>query len=204
MKKITEVKGTGIFVEGDDVDTDQIIPAKFLKCVTFNDLGKHVFYNARFGEDGNAKEHPFNDGRFSGSSILVVNKNFGCGSSREHAPQALLRFGIKAIVGESFAEIFSGNCIANGLAIAAGPKEDIRRLMNTIRENPTVEIRLDLVSGSVEYDGCRFGVEQRESHRRSLIEGTWDPLDEMLQDESLVERVRAGLPYAGAFQDEKR
>jgi 3-isopropylmalate/(R)-2-methylmalate dehydratase small subunit len=204
MKKITEVKGTGIFVEGDDVDTDQIIPAQFLKCVTFDDLGKHVFYNARFDEDGKAKEHPFNDERFSGSSILVVNKNFGCGSSREHAPQALLRFGIRAIVGESFAEIFSGNCIANGLAIAAGPKEDIRRLMNTIQENPTVEIRLDLVSGGVEYDGRRFGVEQQDSHRRSLIEGTWDPMDEMLQNENLVEQVRARLPYTGAFQDEKR
>jgi 3-isopropylmalate/(R)-2-methylmalate dehydratase small subunit len=204
MKKITEVKGTGIFVEGDDIDTDQIIPAKFLKCVTFDDLGKYVFYHARFDEDGKAKEHPFNDERFSGSSILVVNKNFGCGSSREHAPQALLRFGIKAIVGESFAEIFSGNCIANGLAVAAGPKEDIQCLMNAIQENPTVEIRLDLASGSVEHDARRFGVEQQESHRRSLIEGTWDPMDEMLQNESLVKRVRARLPYAGAFQDEKR
>ena len=108
--KIKTISGRGLPLLGNDIDTDQIIPARYMKCVTFDDLGKYVFYDARFSANGNKKDHPFNQEKYKDAKILIVNRNFGCGSSREHAPQSLMRFGIAAIVGESFAEIFSGNC----------------------------------------------------------------------------------------------
>src|SRR5690606_14986619 len=115
LPKIVKVQGRGVYVPGDDIDTDRIIPARFMKCVTFDGLGAYAFYDARFDEQGNSKGHPLDDPRFRGATILLSNSNFGCGSSREHAPQALSKFGIRAIIAESFAEIFFGNATTLGM-----------------------------------------------------------------------------------------
>ena len=144
QRAIDEVHGHAIVVPGNDIDTDQIIPARFMKVVTFDGLGKYAFHDVRYDEKGNERAHPFNDHRYHGASILVVNRNFGCGSSREHAPQALMRAGIQAIVGESFAEIFAGNCTAMGIPAVALSSEEISFLMDEIKRDPQMELALSL------------------------------------------------------------
>ncbi|MBI4439790.1 3-isopropylmalate dehydratase small subunit [Candidatus Woesearchaeota archaeon] len=198
MTKITEVKGRGIFVEGDDIDTDRIIPARYMKVLDFSKLGQYAFQDARFDGKGKPLRHPFNDKKYRGASILVVNKNFGCGSSREHAPAALIGFGIKAIIGESFAEIFAGNCIANGIPIVAAKQEDIKNLMEFIRENPDAEIRIDIENDRVEYGDFSIGVTARD--KKSLTQGTWDVLGEMLSNKNLAKNIHGKLPYTGGFE----
>ena len=121
LEKITSVTGRSVVVPGDDIDTDRIIPARFMKCVTFDGLGEYMFYDVRFFEDGSEKPHPLNDPRFAGASILLSGENFGCGSSREHAPQAMYRFGIRAVIAESFAEIFFGNSTTLGMPASRRP-----------------------------------------------------------------------------------
>ena len=143
-QRITKVEGRGIAVRGNDLDTDRIIPARYLKEVTFDRMGEYPFIDERFDEKGNPKPHPFNDPKFKGASILFVNENFGCGSSREHAPQALHRYGIDAIVGESFAEIFAGNSLVIGLPLVTVSPDQIQQLMDLVEEDPTVQISLDL------------------------------------------------------------
>ncbi len=130
--KRNQVTGTGIPVSGNDIDTDRIIPARFMKCVTFEGLEQYVFYDVRFDAEGQPKAHPYNEARYQGGSVLIVNKNFGCGSSREHAPQALMRFGMRVVIGESFAEIFAGNCTALGIPAVTASAEDITALMETV------------------------------------------------------------------------
>ena len=117
LEKITQVNGTAVYVPGNDIDTDRIIPARFMKCVTFDGLGEYLFYDVRKDEEGNDKDHPLNDERFQSASILITNANFGCGSSREHAPQALYRYGFRAVIAESFADIFFNNCYSFTLLI---------------------------------------------------------------------------------------
>ena len=134
-----QITGTGIPVPGNDIDTDRIIPARFMKCVTFDGLEQYAFYDERFSGD-TPKAHPFNDDRFLGGSILIVNKNFGCGSSREHAPQALVRFGMRAIIGESFAEIFAGNCTALGVPAVTASQDHITQLMQAVESDPKIRI----------------------------------------------------------------
>ena len=125
---ITAVQGTAIPLPGNDIDTDRIIPARYLRSVTFEGLGSEVFKDERFNDDGSAKAHPFNDDKYSGATLLIVGRNFGCGSSREHAPQAIMRFGIKAIIGESFAEIFAGNCTSLGIPVCTADEQTIDEL----------------------------------------------------------------------------
>src|SRR3989338_1893157 len=134
--KLEIIEGKGIPIQGNDIDTDRIIPARFMKCVTFEGLGKYAFYDERFDENGNKKKHSFNEEKFLKGSILIVNKNFGCGSSREHAPQALQKFGIKAIIGESFAEIFASNCAVMGIPTVTAPYDAIENLMMFVEEKP--------------------------------------------------------------------
>src|SRR5918993_4052204 len=136
--KITSVKGTAVRIRGNDIDTDRIIPARYLKEVTFARMGDYPFFDERYDGSGKKKDHPFNDSEYKGASILFVNKNFGCGSSREHAPQALYRFGIKAIVGESFAAIFAGNCTMMGVPVVTVSAQEIQELMKSVEENPRV------------------------------------------------------------------
>ena len=192
---VTEVVGTGIPVRGNDIDTDQIIPARFLKALTFERLGDQVFYDQRFEDDGTQKDHPFNAPRYQNASILVVNANFGCGSSREHAPQALMRWGIDAIVGESFAEIFAGNCLALGIPTVEMDHEQAAALQDFIEANPTAEIEVDIAGKRVRYDDMTVGAEVDEGQRKALVDGIWDTTALLRSNEAEVRATAETLPY---------
>ena len=199
MSKITNINGTGIVIRGNEIDTDRVIPARYMKEVTFASMGKYPFYDERFDENGNKKAHPFNDERFTGASVLVVNKNFGCGSSREHAPQALMRWGIKAIVGESFAEIFAGNCTMMGVPTITLPKEEIDELMDFIEENPSHEIDIDLGRNELLYAEDKASFSMKDSSRRAFLEGTWDSTRLLLEARKQIEATAGTIPYLNGF-----
>lgn len=190
-----EVAGTGIPVPGNDIDTDRIIPARFLKCVSFDGLEKGAFYDARFDEQGRPKDHPFNDPRFQGGSILIVQKNFGCGSSREHAPQALMRFGMRGIIGESFAEIFAGNCTAMGIPAVTTSHETIAALIETVENHPDTQIVIDLLRKQVTCGSLKAPVEIPESARQALVEGSWDTTAQLLTNQQDIQATAAAIPY---------
>ena len=202
IKKITEIKGKGIPIKGNDIDTDRIIPARFLKEITFENMGKYSFYDERFDENGNKKKHPFNDEKYRHASILVVNNNFGCGSSREHAPQSLMRFGIKAIIGEGFADIFSGNCSMIGLPAVTADKKGINKLMEFVDENPDKEIKIDLIKMEVQCDGVKLNLSMNESALNSLISGTWDSMSMMLEAKEKIKQAASRLPYLDNFEQD--
>lgn len=195
LEKITNVKGTGVYVPGDDIDTDRIIPARFMKCVTFDGLGEFMFYDVRKNEDGTDKKHPLNDPRFEGSSILISGNNFGCGSSREHAPQAIYRSGFKAIIAQGFAEIFFGNSTMLGMPCVTMSADDIKELTAEIERNPKVEIDIDLINKEVRYAGKTAACDIREGNRMSLVEGRWDPIADLLENVSSVDEVAGNLAY---------
>lgn len=192
---VTAVAGTGIPVKGNDIDTDQIIPARFMKVVTFEGLGQFAFFDQRFDDDDNQKEHPFNDARFQDASILVVNANFGCGSSREHAPQALMRWGIDAVIGESFAEIFAGNCLAMGIPTVTADTTAIETLQATIEASPETEIAIDITEESVTYNGTTMDASIDDSHRDALINGAYDTTAVMHSNLDQVRQTAESIPY---------
>ncbi|MGB9964902.1 3-isopropylmalate dehydratase small subunit [Halobacterium sp. CBA1126] len=189
------VSGTGVPVRGNDIDTDQIIPARFMKVVTFDGLGEFAFFDVRFDDDDNQKDHPFNEDHFQGASVLAVNSNFGCGSSREHAPQALMRWGIDAIVGESFAEIFAGNCLALGIPTVTASQEDVEALQDYIDEHPDEEIEVDVENEEVRYGDTVVDAEVDDAQRRALVEGVWDTTALMRSNADTVRETAASLPY---------
>ena len=193
------VQGAGIPLRGNDIDTDRIIPARFMKCVTFDGLGHYAFYDSRFDESGNKKEHPFNDDRFKQGSILIVNRNFGCGSSREHAPQSLLKYGISAIIGESFAEIFSGNCISLGIPAVTAKADEIQKLMDEVEQNPDTVITVSIEKLTVSYDHAQKEVEMPSSSQLSLVEGTWDSTSQLMVNKGQSEDMRSKLPYISGY-----
>jgi 3-isopropylmalate/(R)-2-methylmalate dehydratase small subunit len=193
--KIQSVKGRGISVPGDDIDTDRIMPARYLRCVTFADIGQYTFQDERFDPEGKRKTHPFNDPVHAGASILVVNKNFGCGSSREHAPQGILRWGIRAIVGESFAEIFAGNCTAIGLPVVTVAETDVKSLMAFVAAHPETDIEVDLHAKVVHVADRRMALEMRESARTLFLEGGWDSSATLLSALDAVKLKAKSLPY---------
>ncbi|MFB6092285.1 MAG: 3-isopropylmalate dehydratase small subunit [Haloquadratum sp.] len=195
IPEIESVTGTGVPIRGNDIDTDQIIPARFMKVVTFDGLGEFAFFDQRFDEDDNPKEHPFNDPRFQDASILAVNANFGCGSSREHAPQALMRWGIDAIVGESFAEIFAGNCLALGIPTVTADHETVVALQEWIDEHPDGEIEVDVESETVTYGDTTVEATVDDAQRRALTEGVWDTTALMKSNADAVAEKAAELPY---------
>lgn len=197
--KRTTFEGRGIPVPGDDIDTDRIIPARYLKCVTFEDLGNYAFYDERFNEDGGEKSHPFNEEKYRGGKILFVNKNFGCGSSREHAPQSLMRMGIKALIGESFAEIFAGNCTALGIPVIILAAEEIEYLITTVERDPQITIAVDLEKKTVHAGGKSFSLEMQESYRQSLTLGSWDTVSTLLQNREQIKTVADRLPYIAGY-----
>ena len=147
--KITNVEGRAVPIRGNDIDTDRIIPARYLKEVTFARMGEYPFFDERFDALGNLKPHPLNDPKYKGASLLFVNKNFGCGSSREHAPQALYRWGINAIVGESFAAIFAGNCTIMGVPTVTVSPVDIEKLMRAVENDPRITFSLDIQAKTI-------------------------------------------------------
>ncbi|WP_256545561.1 3-isopropylmalate dehydratase small subunit [Halobellus inordinatus] len=195
IPEIDSVTGTGVPIRGNDIDTDQIIPARFMKVVTFDGLGEFAFFDLRFDEDDNPKDHPFNEPQFQDASVLAVNANFGCGSSREHAPQALMRWGIDAIVGESFAEIFAGNCLALGIPTVTADHEEIVALQEWIDENPDGEIDVDVEAETVTYGETTIEATVDDAQRRALTEGVWDTTALMKSNADAVAEKAAELPY---------
>jgi 3-isopropylmalate/(R)-2-methylmalate dehydratase small subunit len=197
--KVTKASGTAVPIRGNDIDTDRIIPARYLKEVTFARMGEYPFFDERYDGAGKKKDHPFNDPEYKGASILFVNKNFGCGSSREHAPLALYRFGIKAIVGESFAAIFAGNCTMIGLpAVTVGAKE-IDPLMKSVEENPRTEYTVDLESKTLSYGNHKIAIDLPETYRTALIMGSWDSTALLRANLEQVKKTAAKLPYMSGF-----
>lgn len=192
---VTHVEGRGIPIEGNDIDTDQIIPARFLKVITFDGLGEFAFFDQRFDDADNEKEHPFNENRYQNANVLVVNANFGCGSSREHAPQALKRWGIDAIVGESFAEIFAGNCLALGIPTVTADSEAIETLQSWVDSNPDGTIEIDVENETVTYDETTIDASVDESQRKALVEGVWDTTALMRSNTESIEKTAESLPY---------
>ncbi|WP_440989419.1 3-isopropylmalate dehydratase small subunit [Haloarchaeobius baliensis] len=192
---VEHVSGTGIPVPGNDIDTDQIIPARFMKVVTFDGLGQFSFFDQRFTEDDEEKDHPMNEDRFRDASVMVVNANFGCGSSREHAPQALVRWGIDAIIGESFAEIFAGNCLALGVPTVTADAETIQAIQDWVDENPDGDIDVDVAAETVTYGDTTVDVTVDDAQRKALVEGVWDTTALMKANAGEVEKTAASLPY---------
>ncbi|RIH88502.1 3-isopropylmalate dehydratase small subunit 1 [Calidithermus terrae] len=196
LEKIQQVSGRAVHVPGNDIDTDRITPARYLKVVTFDGLGEALFYDERYAPDGSQKPHPLNDPRFKGASIMLVGANFGCGSSREHSPQAIYRAGFRALIGESFAEIFFGNSTALSMPCVSASKADIEALAAAVEENPALEVTVDVERLEVRYAGTAFGVSLPESARKALVSGRWDPIADLLEAGELLEQASARLPKA--------
>jgi 3-isopropylmalate/(R)-2-methylmalate dehydratase small subunit len=195
LEQITQVTGRAVYVPGEDIDTDRIIPARFMKCVTFDGLGEFVFYDERKNADGSGKLHPLNDPRFLGARILLSGSNFGCGSSREHAPQALYRFGFRAVVAESFAEIFFGNSITLGMPCVVIARQDILGLAGLVEEDPALLVTLDLLEGKVTAADMDFKATLPDHAREALVRGKWDAIADLLENVPEIRRVAGTLPY---------
>lgn len=197
LEKITSVTGRGVYVPGSDIDTDRIIPARFMKCVTFDGLGEFFFYDARHQPDGTPKEHPLNDPRFDGASILISGINFGCGSSREHAPQALSKAGFRAVVAQSFAEIFFGNCATLGIPCAIASAADIETLATAVNAEPALEITIDVDACELRFGGQTIPVTIPSTARDAFLAGQWDPIGDLLDGAAAVSETAGKLAYMG-------
>jgi 3-isopropylmalate/(R)-2-methylmalate dehydratase small subunit len=197
--EIIKISGTAVSIRGNDIDTDRIIPARYLKEVTFARMGDYPFFDERYDASGRKKDHPFNDPEYQGASILFVNKNFGCGSSREHAPQALYRFGIKAIVGESFAAIFAGNCTIMGLPTVTADHNEVDLLMKTVAENPRTQFTVDIEKKILTFGDRRIAIDLPQTYRSALISGSWDSTGLLRANLEQVKTTAAKLPYIGGF-----
>jgi 3-isopropylmalate/(R)-2-methylmalate dehydratase small subunit len=197
--KIIKISGTAVPMRGNEIDTDRIIPARYLKEVSFARMGDYPFFDERYDSAGRKKDHPFNDPEYSGAAVLFVNKNFGCGSSREHAPQALNRFGIKVIVGESFAAIFAGNCTMMGLPAVTVGEKDMQQLMTSVEENPKTEYSVDLDSKTLTYGNVKIAIDLPETYRTALTAGSWDSTALLRANLDQVKQTASKLPYIGNF-----
>ena len=193
---VQRISGTALIIQGEDIDTDRIIPARFLKCVSFDALGDQVFADDRLELAG---EHPFDQERFKGASILIVNGNFGCGSSREHAPQALMRWGIRAVVGVSFAEIFFGNCLALGIPCASASPDQILAIQALVNDDAARHWTLDLEEMALASDQDRWDVTIDAGPRDMLRSGRWDATSQLLDNSLKVEGLINRLPYLNNF-----
>ena len=198
LEKITSITGPAVYVPGNDIDTDRIIPARFMKCIVFDGLGEFLFYDVRKNADGTDRPHPLNEARFKRATILLSGANFGCGSSREHAPQAIQKYGFKAVIAENFAEIFLGNCTTLGLPCATASREDIAKIAAVVAQEPATDVVIDVVKQEVRFAGQTVKVEVRASARDALIHGRWDPIGELLDGLPAVQTTAAKLPYLAA------
>ena len=192
LVRIDSAEGSACVLRGDDIDTDRIIPARFMKVVTFDDMGRHAFEDARKAAKG---KHPLDDPRYSGAEILIVGTNFGCGSSREHAPQALMRFGFKAFVGGSFAEIFAGNCTSLGLPCVTLPAGQLMKLMDSVELDPAQRVKVDLRARTLTSRAGSMPTGIPDGVRMQLMEGTWDGTRVLLEAGEAIERTAQGIPY---------
>ncbi len=193
---LSKVVGRGVYVGGNDIDTDRIIPARFLKCVTFDELGPSLFADVRFNEDGSSKNHVLDAPEYQGAEVLISDDNFGCGSSREHAPQAIQKFGFKAVIAGSFAEIFHGNCTTLGIPCVVMDKESRTRLTESIEQDPTAEIIIDLENLQVICANNMYPVIMKESTREAFLAATYDPLDNLLSAQDDIRQTAEKLGYA--------
>ena len=189
--EVRAVSGQGLPLVGNDIDTDRIIPARFLRAVTFDGLGEQVFADDR----KQIADHPFTQAQYQNAKVLVVNRNFGCGSSREHAPQAIARWGIEAIVSESFAEIFFGNCVAMGMPCVTIDSDGATALQAAIAANPTIEMKVDLDEMTVTAGDLTLPVSMGEGSRQMFLNGTWDACGQLVAREKDIEKTASGLPY---------
>lgn len=196
------ISAPAITVRGSDIDTDRIIPARFLRCVVFDGLGEHAFEDDRLQVAAKGGVHPFDGPEFASAEILLVNKNFGCGSSREHAPQAIMRWGrgIKAIVGESFAEIFFGNCVALGVPCLTVDEASISRLMDANEANPASPITVDLEKLAVSIKDVTVPAGLPEGPRQQFLEGRWDSTFELIEGRDQIVAAASALPYFGGWR----
>lgn len=194
-------QGRAVVVRGNDIDTDRIIPARFLRTTVFEGLGEHAFEDDRADVKRQGKEHPFDQARFQGASILLVNKNFGCGSSREHAPQAIARWGngIRYILGESFSEIFFGNCVALGIPCPLVKEADMERLMSAVEADPKAELTVDIAAKTVRIGSLTVPFEMSPGVQRAFLEGRWDSTGELLANQAAIRKTAEALPYFGGF-----
>jgi 3-isopropylmalate/(R)-2-methylmalate dehydratase small subunit len=202
--RITRIEGTALPMRGDDIDTDRIMPARYLRAVTFEGLERYLFEDERAGSaagDRAGTVHPFDNPVYRSASILLVNRNFGCGSSREHAPQALQRAGCRALVGESFSEIFFGNSLMIGLPCVTASPDQIRELMERVEERPDTRLRVDLEAGTCELDGFRCAIALPGHARDALVTGAWDTTRLLLERYGEVDVVAARLPYVRGFAE---
>lgn len=197
LAKITEVRGRAVHVPGDDIDTDRIIPARFMKCITFDGLGEFLFHDVRKHADGSPKSHPLNEPRHAGATILVSGANFGCGSSREHAPQAIYRHGFRGIIAESYAEIFFGNCTTLGIPCFSVSRSDREALGAAIAADPSLEVVMDVEKLEVRFGGRVIKATLRDSAQKGLVAGRWDPIGELLDGSPEVAEVGKSLAYVG-------
>lgn len=195
LRKIENVAGTAVFVPGNDIDTDRIIPARFMVCVTFEGLGKYAFYDERKNADGSDKKHPLTDPRFQGASVLLSGANFGCGSSREHAPQSLWHFGIRAIIAESFAEIFFGNSTTIGIPCVCAKKDDIAKIASIIESDPKAQVIVDVKNLKISCKDFSADCTIPENSRKALCDGVWDPIAELLEAENQTAKLAKTLSY---------
>ncbi len=195
--EIKSIQGRSFTIRGDDIDTDRIIPARFLKCVSFSALGEQVFADDRKELNGN---HPFDLDHNKGANILVVNDNFGCGSSREHAPQALMRWGIRLIIGESFAEIFFGNCLALGIPCLSASKEKIVKLQNLVEKTNHQIWNFNLKNLSISNQKETFKLNLDEGPYNMLYSGKWDATSQLLDEEEKINKTSNNLPYLNNFK----
>ena len=196
---IERVAGPGIVLRGDDIDTDRIMPARFLVGVSFEGLEKHVFEDDRKAAVRPHNRHPFDVGQYQGAKVLIVNSNFGCGSSREHAPQGLHRWGIDAVIGESFAEIFFGNSVMIGMPCVTAEATDIRALMELVEKRPTIELAIDLVAGTCTAEGFTCRVSIPPNARDAFTSGAWDTTGMLLDRYEQVDAASERLPYVKGF-----
>ena len=199
LAKITSITGRAVCVPGNDIDTDRIIPARFMKCVTFDGLGEFLFHDVRNDPaTGQTTNHSLNDPRFKGATILLSGANFGCGSSREHAPQAIQKYGFKAVVAEGFAEIFFGNCTTLGIPCAVASREDIAKIAAAVEKTPQAEVVIDVAKQEIRFAGQSVKATVRASARDALINGRWDPIGELLEGTAAAKATARKLPYLAA------
>ena len=195
LEKIPLVTGRGVYVPGNDIDTDRIIPARFMKCVVFDGLGEFLFFDVRHDSQGNKIDHPIDRPEHAGATVLLSGANFGCGSSREHAPQAIHKAGFRAVIAENFAEIFFGNSTTLGIPCVSAVREDIAKVAAAIAADPTLEITVDVAALEVRFGGQAIKVTQRETARDALVNGRWDAIGELIDGIDAVKATAKRLPY---------